>query len=57
MLHTNFVKNGYIVLEKKMLSHDDGRQPIAIDNLSVDLKMSIFRIELYLTMSKYLYVF
>ena len=34
MLHTNLVKIDQVALEKKMLTDDDGRQPIAIGHLS-----------------------
>ena len=34
MLHTNLVKIGPVVSEEKMLTHDDGRQPITIGHLS-----------------------
>ena len=34
MLHTNLVKIGLVVLERKMLTDDDGRQPTAIGHLS-----------------------
>ena len=30
MLVTKLVKNGTVVLEKKVLSHDDGRKPLSI---------------------------
>ena len=42
MLYTKLVKIGPVILEKKMLTHDDRRQPIAIIgnlNDSGDLKM------------------
>ena len=55
MLYTKIVKIGQVVLEKNMLTHDDGWQLIAIGNLSNsgDLKCRFFESFFYLTISKY----
>ena len=42
MLHTNLVKIGLVVLEKKMLTDEDGRQPKAIGHLSDSRDLQTF---------------
>ena len=52
---SNLVNIGPVVLEKKMLTHDDGRQPIAIGHLSDsgDLKNNFILIKYGILKSKF----